>query len=625
MAAAPTSHFPRGPRDRSRVVCQRCHARKVKCDLILKIHNGGSCTNCEKRGEVCQRRESTRLQKRRDRALEVSALCGLPLNNDPRLTPPTPSLVDSQGTAGDISDNERQPNLPQSTSAETDDQGYIGEFSVMSNHGPLPSDVSAIVGSFSRSIEEQTLAATRADQLPPQSLIDAHVSAYFKYLYHRIPVVSRQDVTVARPSALLLQSLCLAGSILRHPKSAKSLVESEKHYARAKTLFYTNHEHDPLSTLKALCLLTLWNVTPPSVVTADCSWNWLGLATRLAFQMGLHRESTYSKRPVPCSARRIVWFLYAQDKLYSACFGRPQILKTEDFDLHPPSITDFEESESGQARLFVLYTNLMTILARMLPLSHQNLANTPEEVLAILSDMQKWAGNIPSDLRIFDDQGVLIYQRDFYEVLIWHFTCIITFFHIHGRFFHPSATSTISLVASSCIVRLYQEMDYRDDINYLMAINNWSMMVASLPQLYNIRENYKTRARDIESGADALPWEELDVLLEILTQRTLKFPGAQAIVERIVRMKSEILSHGTSTQPLSGIGYESEFQSVSNWRTYLTVPGVYELFPFSKALTPRMELLSKITIDDVANRLPENFPDWSIENLLNLDNYDSFF
>ena len=77
------------------------------------------------------------------------------------------------------------------------------------------------------------------------------------------------------------------------------------------------------------------------------------MALRLALQMGLHKESTYTKRSDPGAARRIAWFLYAQDKLHAACFGRPQMLRHDEFDRSPPATDDFEPAESSQAGLFV--------------------------------------------------------------------------------------------------------------------------------------------------------------------------------------------------------------------------------------------------------------------------------
>ncbi|KAJ5832574.1 hypothetical protein N7474_000885 [Penicillium riverlandense] len=625
MVADQAPRNGRVPRNRSRLVCHRCHARKVKCDLFLRLQKGGTCTNCEKRAEPCQRREHKKAQSECIPPSQAPTQTDLSPQRGLGTTPPDLSFIDGTAGPGGVGQSAHTTPSANLTSAASDNLGYIGEFSVFSNHRPLPSEASTVVGSFARSIEEQTLAATGADQLPAQSKIVALTGAYFKYLYHRIPVVNHQDVAPTCPSTLLLQSLCLAGSILRHPKSTKSLVESEQFYSRAKTLFYTNHERDPITILKALCLLTLWNVTPPAVVTIDNSWNWLGLAIRFAFQIGLHREPTYSQRSAPGCARRIAWFLYAQDKLHAACFGRPQMIKSQDFDLCPPRVTDFENPENGQARLFVLYAKLTTILEKMLPLQNRGVSTSSDEALSVLSDLKDWVTNIPPDIRLFDDQGNRVYERGFYEILTWYFTCIITFFHVHGRLFHPSATSTITLVASSCTIRLYQEMDYRDDINYLMSVNNWSMMVASLPQLSSLRnENLGINSGDKDWPPDPLSLEELDILLEILTQRILKFPGAKAIVERILRCKAEVLSHGGLLNPLTGLEDTSRASWDPTWRTYTTVPRVYELFPFKKELSPRMELLSTMETEDFTNGLFESFTDWSIENLLNLDILNSF-
>lgn len=166
------------------------------------------------------------------------------------------------------------------------------------------------LGTFSEKINEEFLKVTGAASLPPQAKVEALADAYFKYLYHRTPVVDRSDLQVEQPSILLSQALCLIGTLLRHPKGSPALAASEEFYVKAKTLLYVNHEKDSLTTLKALCLIGCWNVTPPVVVSLDCSWHWIGVTIRLAFQMGLHRETTYSKMPNPGNARRIAWYIF---------------------------------------------------------------------------------------------------------------------------------------------------------------------------------------------------------------------------------------------------------------------------------------------------------------------------
>ncbi|OQE25184.1 hypothetical protein PENSTE_c006G09677 [Penicillium steckii] len=626
MTEASSPRNRRRPRSRSRVVCQRCHARKVKCDLILHLRDGGVCTNCQKRAETCHKREqygSSDTQRHRP--------ARAPLESEPSshesVEAISPSLSPLQTKELSRIPNQKSTTAvpTQSSPATSDNQGYIGEFSVLSTQGPLSCESSGVVGVLSKSIETRIQESTGADQLPSRSMTEALSSLFFKYLYHRMPIIDHQDVVADCPSILLRQSLCLAGSVLRHPKSTKGLVESERFYSKAKILFYSNHEKDPLTILKSVCLLTLWTVTPPAVVTIDCGWSWLGLGIRFAFQIGLHRESTYAQRSSPGCARRIAWFLYAQDKLHTVCFGRPQMIQPQDFDLRLPLVTDFENPEDDQSLLFVLYTRLIRILAKMLPLQPRDSTTTSEEALAILSDLKDWVQNLPSHLQIFSDSGQRLYDRALYEMLTWYFTCVITFFHVNGKFFHSSVTSTITLVASSCIIRLYQEMDYRDDINYLMPINNWSMMVASLPQLSSLcyESNSIATTNDIPHP-DPLSLEELDIMLEIMAERTIKFPGAGAVLEKIKRFKTEILSLGSSSNVAFGLHGPS--QGSGSWsmdeRSYVSIPGIHELFPFPKELSPRMDLLYTMEADEFSNRLFENITDWSIESFFDLDGFN---
>ncbi len=489
----------------------------------------------------------------------------------------------------------------------------------MSNQRLQPAEpLGSPVGAILHSHETMALVATQADRLPPQPIIDALAGIYFQYLYYRIPVVNRSDLFSPCASKLLQQSLCLAGSVLRHPRTTHdpAAIQPERFYANAKTLFYTNHEKDPMTVLKSMCLLTLWNVTPPAVITLDCGWSWLGLALRLALQMGLHKESTYAKRSDPSTARRVAWFLFAQDKLHAACFGRPQMMRDDDFDLAPPTGADFEQTETGQVRLFISYTQLASILGRISLLHSRELPQASQDVLSILIQLREWAGTIRSEFQIFDDHEGLVYQRRAFEVLIWYFTCLVTFFHDQGLFFHPSAASTISLVASSCAIRLYQEMDYRDDINYLAAISNWSMMVVCLPQLNEMARRQRSIAATEESSdADFESLQELDTLLGIIENRTVKFPGAQALILQLndLRKQAQLGAMDSVEQPVPA----------ADAGTYLAVHQMRDFFPFPDKFAPRMALLQTLETDEYLNDLGV-FPEWSFETLMNMENMDAF-
>lgn len=579
-------------RDRSRVVCEACHGRKVKCDLILRLKEDGICTNCSKRAETCIRREFKKAQRNSfsNQAPQSGGYAngaqGSVNGYSRSSSVPMSAILDQRSPLSSMrspASNFRSPSITTNTPSEQQ-PGYLGEFSVMSKETPEASESMLGLGVYSKAINDQIIAATGAASLPPRPMIEALADAYFQYLHHRTPVVDRADIWHPQPSTLLLQSVCLAGSMLRHPKAIASITETEQFYMKAKTLFNSNCELDKLTTLKALCLIGLWNVTPSTVVTIDCSWSWLGLATRLGLQLGMHQESALSNFSNPSNARRVSWYLFVQDKLVSACFGRPEMLRLLDFNVNQLTAADFE-TDNAQARIFMAYTHLSVIIAKMLPAQQSKTALSSEEILAILEELKGWIRDLPQEIRLYEStQTYRAYRRDVYEVHIAYFTSVILFFHVCGQVFRPSTTARMSLVASSCMVRLYQEMDFRDDINYLLAMNNWYLMLAAVPQL-----NFNVGAH----ANDATCNEELDILSSVLRQRIIKFPGCLAIVETVEKFRSQHASHSPETTA-SGIRRDPERSA-----EYISIPAVQELFPFPKSMCPRMELLDEGSGDEL--------------------------
>lgn len=308
------------------------------------------------------------------------------------------------------------------------------------------------------------------------------------------------------------------------------------------------------------------------------------------------------------------------------------MIRDEDFDLRLPEASDFEPSEVGRARLFTLHAELSTIFGKMArPHNHNSrdvAATSAEDALSVLSKLRVWAGKIPSEFQLFDGRGKLVYQRDAFEVLIWYFTWIITFFHLHGRFFHPSVSSTISLVASSCAIRLYQELDYRDHVNYLMAINNWSMMIVSLPQLNSVAG--RAPPKEANEDSSSVHMQELDVLMDIISHRTLKFPGAAAMVERLTSLREQALA-GVGIAELGGETGEPTSVSGVTERTdghaesCMTIPRVYDYFPFPESLAPKMDLLRTLdTVETLGEGELGDLQEWSMDDLFSIQDLDAF-
>ncbi|KAJ5168101.1 uncharacterized protein N7482_003695 [Penicillium canariense] len=308
-------------------------------------------------------------------------------------------------------------NVSQTAKSSVEPQAFVGAESFMSplasrQENLIPRAIGAVRDRFSKEL----LGAVAATSLPPKAQVQAFADFYFQHLYHRAPILDREDFSTGQPSILISQAICLIGSLLQHPGIHPLLEESERYYNKVKALIYTNHEADQRAVLKALCLLNFRNITPPKVVSLDCSWQWVGMATRLAHQMGLHCESTYTQLANPGNDRRIMWFLFVEDKLQTACFGRPTIIKDTDFNIRLPKLDDFEVPNL-QAELFIEYTKLNVILGGIVERHCQKREMPQDEAMSVLQSLQQWINELPLQLQLYHGNNRDPYRRDVSEPL----------------------------------------------------------------------------------------------------------------------------------------------------------------------------------------------------------------
>ncbi|KAJ5826184.1 hypothetical protein N7474_003322 [Penicillium riverlandense] len=496
---------------------------------------------------------------------------------------------------------------PSASSASTNPQAYVGDISFMSpvtsQHEPLqlPVALRSTRDSFSGALI-RTMGAT---SLPPQGKIDGLVDIYFKNLYHRAPIVDRKDLLAGKSSVLLLQSLCLIGTLLRHPGIESTLEESERYYCKVKALLYVNHEKDHHTVLKCLCFLLFRNYTPPTVVSLDCSWHWMGMAVRLAQQMGLHREPTYANLQNSGNARRIMWFLFVEDKLQTACFGRPSTVGSLEFDLRPLRLTDFD-CQNSQAELFVEYVKLNVILGKILDSHSRKNDFAYSEATSILQSLQNWLHSLPDHLQLYNEFDRSPFRRDVHEIHINYFVCVIVFCRLLGISIPRSTATAASLVASSCIARLYEEMHFRDEINYLMPMNNWFLMAGCAPQIHQ---------NAVSRGKDQLCTEELRIFTKVLEYMRIKWPATGTLLDILARLcaidSNEVLRHG---QDANG----SQDTECMNGSWTIRVPGsevLKGLFPFPSTLSPRLVLVEEESEEFDDQLVPEKSWDLGDDDL----------
>lgn len=181
--------------------------------------------------------------------------------------------------------------------------GYFGTESVLSVSDEIPHSSHDL--RLQPYNAEAILALTNATLLPSEPYRAALQEFYAQHLYQAVPVLDRDE-----PCLLLRQTLCFAGSIMRRPDDHPKNFTPVDIYARIKVLLFLGLETDILALLKAYCVLGCWTPLSPHIATLDHPWHWVGVAIRLAIQLGFHKESTHLMTPTSTQSRNIWWYLF---------------------------------------------------------------------------------------------------------------------------------------------------------------------------------------------------------------------------------------------------------------------------------------------------------------------------
>ena len=274
-----------------------------------------------------------------------------------------------------------------------------------------------------------------------------------------------------------------------------------------------------------------------------------------------------------------------------------------EFDVRPLEPADFDRVGEDY-EVFVAFTKLGVITARILDVYARRsempsqqvrpesigfwrtliLTMTEDATTSILSSLKEWVNELPDSSRLYDPSRTRrVYRRDVYEIHICYFAMLITFFHLCGQDFDSSSTNMVSLVASSCIAQLYEEIDFRDDVNYLMSPNNWYLMVACAPQLH-----YAGGEHDQDKSCT----RDLNILVAVIQLMCLKWRGAKNILDTVLRLSTPSMESSLSPQLLAckpAAGKETGRRTPT-----VRLEHPHGLFPFPNSMCPRMNLLDRV-------------------------------
>ncbi|KAL7952026.1 hypothetical protein V8C42DRAFT_305963 [Trichoderma barbatum] len=421
--------------------CGDCHARKVKCDGAL---NGFPCHNCKLAKVHCVVPER---RKRRSRATGQSSAQGekglaVPASNRRRVAAEAETIsIDS--SPEEHEDGACQPVVSHVTAdAEFAKQHLVEFFSQNLQEKPIQTRLTYIGSDLStlgylvrqqstnqqvhhypssnsyapripgrlQAVPAPDLIPKDAFVLPPKSVSDTLIGAYFEHIHGIFPIIDREgflaqyEAPTSAPPLLLFHAICLAGS---HVASTLGKTQELKSalFRRAKALFDGRYEEDRMHMVQAALLLT-WFSDGGDDVCANAWW-WIGVASRIALGLGMHRDVGPSKMPKRDKAtwRKIWWCLVQFDVLVSLCYGRPQNINLDDCDTPPLGAEDFDTSTSGDEASFCVYHAKLCADISLLLRSHfsiktqKSLSSWSTSLQSVDLKLAEWLIDLPAGLR----------------------------------------------------------------------------------------------------------------------------------------------------------------------------------------------------------------------------------
>ncbi|CDH54492.1 hypothetical protein RO3G_02039 [Lichtheimia corymbifera JMRC:FSU:9682] len=215
-------------------------------------------------------------------------------------------------------------------------------------------------GSFIKWIAEPPLPGRYAGsiEMPSRKVQMEMLEYHFSENYETMPIIPKRyffdQLKCKGPfiTPLLLNAIYAQTS--RYITSDDELPKSEVFFHRAKRLLDDFMDVPRVSTVVALCYMSLYESRPSSTQRSGSpycrSWMYSGMAYRMCLELGLHNQNNVARdlSPIEIELRkRVYWSCYCLDKLHSTGWERPWMLSTTmtQTDLPGPLPEDDEEEQ----------------------------------------------------------------------------------------------------------------------------------------------------------------------------------------------------------------------------------------------------------------------------------------
>lgn len=261
-----------------------------------------------------------------------------------------------------------------------------------------------------------------------------------------------------------------------------------------------------------------------------------------------------------------------------ACWGRPPALRLEDCDVQPLTMQDF--ATRGVSTMVSLQSiKLMERIGIISELNTKKGVPSEEEVERTVTSLCNWQQNLPDELRLYDYDGT---RRPFYrptsEMFIHYFTAIVLVQMLSKDSHMQWRTSAPSILAASCVARLYDEILCREQHVHLLNIHGFLCLATAV-----VLNFYRPSSPEKE----VLRKKDMGVICSVLDGMRAKYGGARLILKKIQKLQHDVESGRERAAPAP----QNCDVSSAPWVARRVQDRLGELFPFPPSFCKNMDIL----------------------------------
>ncbi|GAA6034873.1 hypothetical protein JCM8097_009343 [Rhodosporidiobolus ruineniae] len=229
------------------------------------------------------------------------------------------------------------------------------------------------------------------------------------------PIVSKADfLGQERPTPLLFNAICAVSALSHHV--APSILRTIKATIRSHLRDEDMLDNSTIPNIQAL-LIYAFCMEAEKGTAASKTWNILGLAIRMAQDLGLHRKLGSERKDQSegdhTELRRRVWGgCLIADRWMSAIYGQPMMIDLADCDTMLPSVFDIRPNSDFDAerRPYLFNSALISLsilLGRIIKAVYSPtgiMLLSEKDAKGLVNDLAAWQSGLPEELRFHGPQ-----------------------------------------------------------------------------------------------------------------------------------------------------------------------------------------------------------------------------